>query len=212
MRGDATNITFFLNPLVFFKGLIKSDKVFLNLKKEQIYQLNLVLQIDRSLLLESNQKHFSMKKLFFAALVATLSLGCNDTTKSAFDLVNAKKEIELANQNLVELLAKNDSVGFANSYTEDAKFMGYNEPSTEGRSAIQTIWAKNMNAGATNIQLTTLEVWGNETSITEEGLFDFKSKEGIALDKGKYIVVWVNENGKWKIHRDIFNSNLPVTK
>ena len=69
-----------------------------------------------------------------------------------------------------------------------------------------------MNAGATNIQLTTLEVWGNETSITEEGLFDFKSKEGIALDKGKYIVVWVNENGKWKIHRDIFNSNLPVTK
>ena len=127
---------------MFFKGLIKSDKVFLNLKKEQIYQLNLVLQIDRSLLLESNQKHFSMKKLFFAALVATLSLGCKDTTKSAFDLVNAKKEIELANQNLVELLAKNDSVGFANSYTEDAKFMGYNEPSTEGRSAIQTIWAK----------------------------------------------------------------------
>jgi hypothetical protein len=55
-------------------------------------------------------------------------------------------------------------------------------------------------------------VWGNETTITEEGLFDFKSKEGVTLDKGKYVVVWVNDNGTWKIHRDIFNSDLPATK
>jgi ketosteroid isomerase-like protein len=113
---------------------------------------------------------------------------------------------------LVELLAKKDSVGFGNSYTEDAKFMGYNQPSTEGRKAIQTIWAQNMNADATNITLTTVEVWGNKTTLTEEGMFDFKSKEGVTLDKGKYIVVWVNDNGTWKIHRDIFNSDLPATK
>jgi hypothetical protein len=57
-----------------------------------------------------------------------------------------------------------------------------------------------------------VEVWGNETTLTEEGMFDFISKEGVTLDKGKYIVVWVNDNGTWKIHRDIFNSDLPATK
>lgn len=155
-----------------------------------------------------------MKKIILSIALATILISCNKATetKPEFDLANAKKEIEAANQNLVELLAKNDSIGFANSYTEDAKFMGYNQPSTEGREAIQAIWAKNIKAGATNIQLTTLKVWGNETLITEEGLFDFKSKEGAALDKGKYLVVWVNENGTWKIHRDLFNSDLPVAK
>ncbi len=155
-----------------------------------------------------------MKKIILSILLLTFLFSCNKTknTKSEFDLANAKKEIEAANQNLVELLAKKDSVGFANSYTEDAKFMGYNQPSTQGRKAIQTVWAQNMNADATNISLTTLEVWGNETTITEEGLFDFKSKEGVTLDKGKYVVVWVNDNGTWKIHRDIFNSDLPATK
>lgn len=155
-----------------------------------------------------------MKKMILSVALASLLFACNKPTetKPEFDLANAKKEIEAANQNLVELLAKKDSVGFANSYTEDAKFMGYNQPSTEGRKAIQTVWAQNMNADATNISLTTLEVWGDETTITEEGVFDFKSKKGVTLDKGKYVVVWVNDNGTWKIHRDIFNSDLSATK
>jgi ketosteroid isomerase-like protein len=30
-----------------------------------------------------------------------------------------------------------------------------------------------------------------------------------ALDKGKYIVIWKQEDGQWKLHRDIFNSSMP---
>ena len=152
--------------------------------------------------------------MILSVAFASVLFACNKPveTKTTFDLANAKKEIEAANQNLVELLAKKDSVGFGNSYTEDAKFMGYNQPSTEGRKAIQSVWAQNMKADATQITLTTVEVWGNETTLTEEGVFDFKTKEGVALDKGKYVVVWVNDNGTWKIHRDIFNSDLPAAK
>lgn len=155
-----------------------------------------------------------MKKMILSVAFASVLFACNKPveTKTTFDLANAKKEIEAANQNLVELLAKKDSVGFGNSYTEDAKFMGYNQPSTEGRKAIQSVWAQNMKADATQITLTTVEVWGNETTLTEEGVFDFKTKEGVTLDKGKYVVVWVNDNGTWKIHRDIFNSDLPAAK
>ena len=32
------------------------------------------------------------------------------------------------------------------------------------------------------------------------------------LDKGKYVVVWENENGSWKIYRDIFNTSMPESK
>jgi ketosteroid isomerase-like protein len=153
-----------------------------------------------------------MKKFFLTAIVITSLFACkqNTETKSEFDLVNAKKEIESANQNVKELLAKGDSIGFANSYTADAKFMESNQPSIVGKPKIQSFWTKLINAGATNISLTTLEVWGNENYITEEGLYDFKSKDGAALGNGKYIVLWKKEDGKWKLHRDISNTNLPL--
>lgn len=154
-----------------------------------------------------------MKKLFLTAIVITSLFACkqNTETRSEFDLVNAKKEIEATNQNLKELLAKGDSIGFANSYTADAKFMESNQPSIVGKSKIQSFWTKLINGGATNISLTTLEVWGDENYITEEGLYDFKSKDGAALGNGKYIVLWKKEDGKWKLHRDMANSDMPST-
>ena len=154
-----------------------------------------------------------MKKIFLTAFVAVTLIACKKdvATPAAFDLVNAKIEIEAANQNVTELLAKGDSIGFANSYTADAKFMENNAPSVEGRTKIQTAWAKFINAGVTKVKLTTLEVWGNENIIAEEGLYDLKTKDGAAIGNGKYIVLWKKEDGKWKIHRDLSNSNLPAT-
>ena len=56
----------------------------------------------------------------------TMLGGCNnaDTSKtttenkSSFDLAVAKKEIEEANRNFMDLVAKGDSVGIANLYTK----------------------------------------------------------------------------------------------
>jgi ketosteroid isomerase-like protein len=176
--------------------------VFHYAKKEQISLTDLQLLSIVNLNLISNQK---LTMVLFA---------CNKAieTKSEFDLGNAKKEIEAANKNIAELLAKNDSVGFANSYTEDAKFMEHNLPALEGRVAIQSFWSKFMIAGGNDIQLNTLEVWGDAETITEEGLYELKSNTGAVLGKGKYIVIWKFINGKWLIHRDISNSDLPATK
>jgi ketosteroid isomerase-like protein len=155
-----------------------------------------------------------MKKIILSIALTMVLFACNKAieTKSEFDLGNAKKEIEAANKNIAELLAKNDSVGFANSYTEDAKFMEHNLPALEGRVAIQSFWSKFMIAGGNDIQLNTLEVWGDAETITEEGLYELKSNTGAVLGKGKYIVIWKFKNGKWLIHRDISNSDLPATK
>jgi hypothetical protein len=32
------------------------------------------------------------------------------------------------------------------------------------------------------------------------------------LDHGKYIVVWRNADGKWKLLRDLFSTNVPPPK
>ena len=62
-----------------------------------------------------------MKKLFFIVIVATSFFACQSSTKPTFDLSNAKKEIEAANQEISELLAKGDSVGMVGAYSSDVQ-------------------------------------------------------------------------------------------
>ena len=83
-----------------------------------------------------------MKKISLFAL--SLLLGsiilssCNNANtskqatqnQSTFDLTVAKKEIEEANRNFMDLVAKGDSTGLANAYTTDAKFMNAGAPSS----------------------------------------------------------------------------------
>jgi ketosteroid isomerase-like protein len=88
--------------------------------------------------------------------------------------------------------------------------MAPNEAAAVGRPQVQTAIANIFKAGITGIKLTTAEIWGNEDAITEEGSFELNIKDGTVVEKGKYLVLWKKENGKWKLHRDAFNSNLPV--
>jgi ketosteroid isomerase-like protein len=69
-----------------------------------------------------------------------------------------------------------------------------------------------MNAGANKLGLTTTGLWGDEKMLAEEGIFTFMDKDGNQIDKGKYIVLWKKEDGKWKLFRDCYNSDLPLEK
>ena len=143
-------------------------------------------------------------------LVSTIASCTSSQKESAFDLTNARKEIETANKQFVEFFDKSDSVGLANMFTIDGKSMEPNEPSFNGRSKIQTHFSIVMNAGANKLRLLTTGLWGDENMLAEEGEYTFIDKDGKQLDKGKYIVLWKKEEGKWKLFRDCYNSNLPL--
>ena len=153
-----------------------------------------------------------MKKLFFVAVVATSLFACKSSTeqKSAFDLENAKKEIIAANKELTDALSKGDSVAVASAYSIDGALMSYNAPIVKGKENLIKSWGAFITAtGGATVELNTVEVWGDENFLTEEGTFVIKSKEGAQMDIGKYLVLWKKEDGKWKLHRDISNSDLP---
>lgn len=160
--------------------------------------------------------------LFILSLLVGLTIlsSCNngDTSKATtaekvskptFDLTVAKKEIEAANRNFMDLFAKGDSVGLANLYTTDAKFMSAGAPAFVGRANIQSAMSHLINSGITRVDLRLEEVFGTEDMIAEEGEFTlYVGNKAVA--EQKYIVLWKKVDGKWKLFRDIFNSNLPV--
>lgn len=154
-----------------------------------------------------------MKKvtLFSATVLAVwfLTGSCVKQEKeSAFDLVTAKKEIEEVNRHFKELFAKGDSAGIAELYTQDAKFMDAGAPAIVGRSAIRSVMSKFIGAGLTSIDFQTIDIFGSEALIAEEGNIKLYINDAEVGDS-KYIVLWKKEEGKWKLFRDISNSNHP---
>jgi ketosteroid isomerase-like protein len=147
-----------------------------------------------------------------------LVTGCNNPNNSKsdnkensmFNIVTAKKEIDEANRQFINLFNSSDSVGLANMFTVDGKSMEPNEPAFVGRAQIQTHYSNVMKMGANKLGLTTTGLWGDENMLVEEGEFTFKGEDGKELDKGKYIVLWKMEDGKWKLFRDCYNSDMLI--
>lgn len=156
------------------------------------------------------------KQRSLAALVISAGCiwaGCNqdNTAKApAFDMAAARKQIDSANQNLVTGLAKGDSTLAAESYCKDAKFMAANAPALSGRKEISGDFGNLIRSGITDLKITTVDVWGGENAITEEGKWTLALKDGKQVDQGKYLVLWKKEDGKWKIFRDCLNSDMPA--
>lgn len=151
-----------------------------------------------------------MKKIIFSLAIATSLFACKPSTEktAAFDLESAKKEI-IANNQAFEAAVKNiDSVAFGNLYALDAKWMNPNAPTVEGRAAIVSSFVAVLNAGISSAKLTTVDVWGDENFVTEEGTFELFSKDGAQVDKGKYLVLWKRIDGKLMFYRDMFSSDL----
>lgn len=163
------------------------------------------------------KKSIFLKLSITALFLALLVLGCQDKAvdtaasegETTFDLATARQEIEAANKEFMALVAAGDSVGLANSYTVDAKFMSAGAPAVSGRKNIQSAMSGIIQSGITKIDLRLMDVWGTEDLLVEEGeLSLFAGDAEVAQEK--YIVVWKKEDGKWKLFRDIFNSNLPT--
>jgi len=129
-----------------------------------------------------------------------------EATKPKLDLTVAKKEIEAVYKNIIDLFAKHDSVGIANLYTEDAKLMFANVPAVVGRPAIQNVFAAMVNSPVTGVNFETIEVFGTEDLLAEEGKITIYIKDKVIAEE-KSIALWKKEDGKWKMFRDISNKN-----
>lgn len=144
-----------------------------------------------------------------------IMVSCNSPKKEAtetFDLAAAKKAVEEQNAIFTEAMNKSDSTGAANFYTNDGKFMQPNAKSAVGRDNILHVMSAFMKAGMPKFSLKTLEVWGNKDLLVSEDEWTFTDTNGKEVDRGKSLVVWKMEDGKWKMFRDCYNSDMPMPK
>lgn len=156
--------------------------------------------------------------LFVVACIILLQ-SCNTTPegkenvaekpKTDFDLSAARTWIEKDNAKFSEEFMRGDSMAVASHYASDGLLMMSNSEPAKGKDIAAT-WGQAMRMGAKDLKITTLDLVGNADLLAETGTFEIYGEGNKLLDKGKYVVVWKQEDGTWKIYRDIGNTSMPA--
>jgi uncharacterized protein (TIGR02246 family) len=100
-----------------------------------------------------------------------------------------------------------DADAIATLYAEDAVLLPPSAPAVFGRDAVLAN-TREMFAEGLAIELEDLEVKAETDLGYKAGRYRVFSEDGALVDRGKYIEIWTKEDGKWVLHRDIWNSSM----
>jgi len=123
-----------------------------------------------------------------------------------------RSAIEAANAQFSAAAAKGDGGSLAALYSPDGQVMPAGSDPIQGTEAIRRFWQGALDSGVAGISLKTIEVYSHGPTATEVGEYELRDKAGKAVDHGKYIVIWRHADGKWKLLRDMFSTNVPPPK
>jgi ketosteroid isomerase-like protein len=121
-----------------------------------------------------------------------------------------RSEIEAGNRRFMEAFGRGDSAGVARLYTAGAQLLPAHSDFVAGTTAIQRFWQGVMDMGIKQAVLETLEVESHGEAAHEVGRYTLKTGGGQVADAGKYLVVWKQDGGAWKLHRDIWTTSRPA--
>ena len=157
-----------------------------------------------------------MKRLFPLSFFALLFVGCNekpgDKTIASEgpekkETVDYKAVIDETNKQFTAAALKGDSATFVSLYHPDAQIYPPNEaPVNPQQMGGMIAGFKQM--GITSFDLNAKEIFEGDGVVTEVGTYTMSDGKKFN-DKGKYMVVWKKDGDKWKLYRDIWNSDNP---
>jgi len=122
-------------------------------------------------------------------------------------------EIKELDARFVAMVEADDLDGIVELYAEDARFMPPNAPLAYGREAIREAWRPMLDLPALTFEPETIVVADSREQAVDIGHYraEIPLPDGSTFsDVGKYMVLWLREDGEWRIFADIYNSDLPL--
>jgi uncharacterized protein (TIGR02246 family) len=123
---------------------------------------------------------------------------------------DVQRQIEAANSQFVSAFKGGDAAAISKLYTADAQLLPANSDFVRGTDAIRAFWQKVIEMGLAGASLETVEVEAHGNTAIEVGRYRLLGPGDTVADAGKYIVVWKNDGGTWKLHRDIWTTSQPA--
>jgi uncharacterized protein (TIGR02246 family) len=147
-----------------------------------------------------------VRRLTFLLSAVLLSLASLSPRAQGADV---RAAIEAVNAKFGTAWGSKDAAALAALYTANATLLPPNGSQVSGSQAILEFWKMALGGAPAVGKLTTTEVEAHGTTAHEVGTYQLSSADGKVVDKGKYVVIWKREGSVWKLHRDIWNSDMP---
>jgi ketosteroid isomerase-like protein len=151
----------------------------------------------------------TIENIYCSFIVYALCLSLLSCAAPQEDSSQISEGISKTNEAFMSDLSNGDAAGVVSNYTADAQFMAPNADLVTGKEEIQNVFQSFIDAGINGIILESTEIEGIGNMAFEVGKYTLSIDEKV-IDNGKYIVIWKKVGEDWKLHRDIFNSNVPL--
>ena len=136
-------------------------------------------------------------------MATTTSGSTTDTMHGGSDM---RAGIAATNRQFETAIAAGDAARAAREvYTRDARVMPPGAPTVSGREAAAEFWtAAVAQLGVRGVRLSTVELQPMGDGAYEVGSATLTLGGG-AEATAKYVVIWRNEDGRWRWHVDMWN-------
>jgi ketosteroid isomerase-like protein len=156
-----------------------------------------------------------MKNLsLITCLAVTLLFFFSCTTPPAeptVDMESVKAEITAMEAAFTEASNAKDVDALLAYYADDAKSMAPNKPTLVGKDAIKADLMEDMasDTTATTSTMAVTDLWAAGNIAVETGTWTVTDEGGKVVNKGKYMSLFENRDGKYVCIRDIWNTDMP---
>lgn len=152
----------------------------------------------------------------WTVLASLLASACGDSAPASnnidpppFDLVATRRLIEQQNERFTKAHLTGDSAAIDAMFTPDASSFPPGANAAIGLPAIHALTMDYLEAGITEFREETTALYGNAEYVIDEGTYVMTYGPNHVTERGKYVNVWKQVNGSWKIRSNIWNTNAP---
>jgi ketosteroid isomerase-like protein len=149
------------------------------------------------------------------ALATVLATGCAPqpdadarNSAAAFDLDAVRTRIREQNRQFTAAHVAGDVAAIDAMFLPDARSYPPGAPAAVGINAIHALTVDFLKAGVSEFREETTAFYGNVEYVVDEGTYTLTYGEGVT-ERGKYINVWKQIDGSWRIQANIWNADPP---
>ena len=151
-----------------------------------------------------------MQRVLTTALIALAvcagTVACGGKTEAEFGTAD-QQAIRQASTALESSFNAKDVDKILALYTDNAVFMPPNKPLLRGRGPLKSFYDGLLNGGSKDLKVTPTDVAGHGPLAYESGSYSMIN--GTVPDRGKYLFIFRNMGGNWKIEYTSWSSDLP---
>ena len=127
-----------------------------------------------------------------------------------FDLEATRRLIAQQNERLTTAHVAGDIATIDSMFAPDAKSFPPGAAAVTGLPALNAFTVEYLKAGVTEFREETTDFYGNAEYVVDGGTYVVTYGPMHVTERGKYLTVWTQVNGSWKIKANMWNTDAPA--